>query len=168
MSSSQKRKNKTIPQTILEEHLEARAQKVILVRRLIVAELRAIEDRAQRLAIDVRRLFYPQTVITRTSSREFRAAVLRASEATAEVLGLLDLEGIEEDTFISKADMLRVFVGAVDFVRDAGDALVVCEKDVREREVGVRREGGGLEGICVALGDFPRVEMGLKGRVKGK
>ncbi|KAK5630761.1 hypothetical protein RRF57_006476 [Xylaria bambusicola] len=57
---------------------------------------------------------------------------------TAEMLRLLDFAGVEE---ISGRDMLRLFVDALDFVRDTGDVLGVCEMGVWEWEFGVRRFG---------------------------
>ncbi|KAI1367435.1 hypothetical protein F5Y08DRAFT_349346 [Xylaria arbuscula] len=166
-----------LPPALLEEYLETSVRKIVLIRRAVVAELRALEDRVRRLAVDVRRLgpLDPLQTVTACggscSSSRLRDALSCAGKAIVEMLRVLDFEGVAGDGAggVSRRDLLSVFVGAVEFVRDAGNVLGVCERGVRGLEVGARREGGrdrgALGDICAALDQFPW--GGLKGRVKG-
>ncbi|KAI0490697.1 hypothetical protein F4859DRAFT_520395 [Xylaria cf. heliscus] len=47
----------TLPPEDIQETLDALVEKVLVVRRGIIADLDAVEDRVRRLRIDVRRLF---------------------------------------------------------------------------------------------------------------
>ncbi|KAI1429426.1 hypothetical protein F5Y12DRAFT_402056 [Xylaria sp. FL1777] len=155
---SSRRKRRAVPPEDAQEILDARVEKVLVVRRAIVAELRTIEDRLRRLSVDVRRLSPPAPAPARglCLCLGFGRALSRALAATRELLRTLDFEGVGD---IAAGDMLRVFVDAVGFAGDAWDVLGVCERSVRDRGFGGSKDGEGFgEEICEALGLFPGVE----------
>ncbi|KAF2972702.1 hypothetical protein GQX73_g1004 [Xylaria multiplex] len=140
------RQRRTFPSGNVHEILDARVEKVIVIRRAIVAELHAISDRVRRLGVDIRRLGYP---------RRCGRAVPRALAATEAQLRSTDFEGVSA---ISGEDMLRVFVGAVDFAREACGVLDLCESAIRRVEVDSRRRGEWFGEICRTLDAFPGVK----------
>ncbi|KAI0446563.1 hypothetical protein F4803DRAFT_472517 [Xylaria telfairii] len=102
--------------------LNAHVERIIVVRRGVIADLRAIEDRVRRLGLDIRRFLSGRP----SGYGQLSSRILTATERQRR---LVSFEGVSE---VTKEEMLRVFLDAVNFAREARGVLAFCERVVRK------------------------------------
>ncbi|KAJ2991592.1 hypothetical protein NUW58_g2459 [Xylaria curta] len=129
-----------------QDILDASVDKVLAVRRRIITDLGAIEDRICRLKSDIRRLL-------EISGRHFGRGyifphILAAAEERRQLLSFEDV------TRITREDMLRVFVDALEFVWEAHGVSATCEESVKIWRHFPRRDKECFGDICTILKDF--------------
>ncbi|KAH8161733.1 hypothetical protein CIB48_g6508 [Xylaria polymorpha] len=142
--SSQDRKTLRPLDTL--EILDAHVERVSIVRRVIIVDLRVIEDQVRRLGFDIRRLLSGRP----SGYGQLSSHILTATEKQ---LRLVDFEGISE---VSKEEIFRVFLDAIDFAREARGVLAYCERVVRKWEfLCSARDGECFGEVYEALTRFP-------------
>ncbi|KAI3323067.1 hypothetical protein HD806DRAFT_535559 [Xylariaceae sp. AK1471] len=148
----------------LEAVLDAQVRKIVAIRREIIADLDAVEDRVVRLGSDLRRL-HPLPLSN--TGRGYGQLIPRALKATDEQRRCLDFEDIGvgaegKEKVVEKESLLRVFVNAVWFVQEARDVLTFCERCVAKWNFAPRRERECFGEIRTALEIFFPREKGMK------
>lgn len=151
--------------TKAQAKLGADIRRVLVIHRAIIADLAEFEDRVHRLEIDVRRLL-PLSGQQQLGdgngngngngdNRIFFPPVLAA--AVAEQQRLLCFQGVAK---ITREDMLRVFLDAVVFVREAHAVVMRCEVCVRRWGACLRRGRECWTDMRAALERFSKRRMG--------
>jgi hypothetical protein len=148
-----------------EAALDAQVGKIMAVRRQLITDLDAVEDRLARLGHDLRRL---QPFPPSHRGQGGRRLISRVVGAVVQQRRRLDFEdvsasvkGAEKEKFVDRKILLCAFVDTVWFVQETRGVLTFCERCVAKWNLAPERGRQWLGEVSTALVRFfPTTRVG--------